>query len=359
MMAFSWNRKYSYSPLIPIDEPKPRHPFEKFRGRPLARLLRIPVAFMLVLLIFLLFYFPREVHPWLDTWGQWRSPIHGVHPIPCHSHNDYLKSPPLYAALATGCTSIEADIWLDDGELYVGHRKCEITSNDTLSSMYIEPLKQILEAANFNGDTEGPHSGVFAAAPWQSLVLVIDFKTGGKKTLPHLEKALEPLRQRGWLAHWNGIHRVPGPVTVVGSGSLPYYVVTANTTYRDVFLDAPLHALEHKSDVAKTSTFKYNPSNSHYASTKLSKGTGIKSLKNLKSDGLERMRSQIHEAKIRGLVPRYWGTPSSPRNLLQKFWSVLLQEGVGVVNVDDLLLIRRLRWKLQWKQPAVNVQNRQ
>ncbi|KAK7611021.1 hypothetical protein BKA81DRAFT_222941 [Phyllosticta paracitricarpa] len=362
MLHLPWNKKYVYSPLIPVDEPTKTYAAGAFRGRSLIRYLRMPLAALLLLSILSLCLFPRgghgEDHPWLDSLGNWRSPVEGVQPIPCHSHNDYLRSPPLYAALGTGCASVEADIWLAGEELYVAHYRGDRTRNITLSNVYIEPLVGILEAANSGGSTgaQGPHAGVFAAAPLQSLVLLVDFKTAGAETWPYFNEALEPLRQRGWLAHWNGTHRIPGPVTVVGTGSLPYNLVTANETYRDVFFDAPLKSLKHKSDTPRKSMFRYNPSNSHYASAKLSTATGIDiTWRGLRDSGLKSMRQQIHEAKIRGLLPRYWGTPGKPRKFRKSLWQVLLKEGVGVLNVDDLAAVRKLRWTL-WKQPAVNEQ---
>ena len=43
-------------------------------------------------------------------------------PKKCHSHNDYWRSVPLFSALAAGCTSVEADVWLaEDGALLVSH----------------------------------------------------------------------------------------------------------------------------------------------------------------------------------------------------------------------------------------------
>ena len=36
-----------------------------------------------------------------------------------HSHNDYLQNVPFYTAYSTRCASIEADVFLVDGELYV------------------------------------------------------------------------------------------------------------------------------------------------------------------------------------------------------------------------------------------------
>ncbi|KAK8152722.1 hypothetical protein BC567DRAFT_238278 [Phyllosticta citribraziliensis] len=360
MLYLPWSKKHAYSPLIPVDEPTTRYAVRTFRRRSLIRLVRIPMAIVLLLSIFLLFLFPQEGHgkkkQWLDTVGNWRSPVYGVEPIPCHSHNDYLRSPPLFAALGTGCVSVETDIYFDGQELYVSHYEEDRTQNATLSKLYIEPLTEILKAANSGGGdgANRPQAGVFGAAPSQSLVLVIDFKTSASEAWPHVNEALEPLRQRGWLEHWNGTNRVPGPVTVVGSGGVSYKLVTANNTYRDIFLDAPLDSLKDKSDLKKKSMFKYNPSNSHYASAKLDKATGIDitwiGFRN--KAGIRKLRTQIHEATDRGLLPRYWGTPGRPRLFRKTLWQVLIREGVGVLNVDDLAAVRELRWTLPWKEPA-------
>ena len=45
-----------------------------------------------------------------------------VNPLPnAHAHNDYRHGRPLQDALEHGFTSIEADVLLINGELYVGH----------------------------------------------------------------------------------------------------------------------------------------------------------------------------------------------------------------------------------------------
>lgn len=38
---------------------------------------------------------------------------------PLHSHNDYWHDIPFYTALSYGAISIEADVWLVNGTLYV------------------------------------------------------------------------------------------------------------------------------------------------------------------------------------------------------------------------------------------------
>jgi len=68
---------------------------------------------------------------------------------------------------------------------------------------------------------------------------------------------LESLRNGGWLTHWaNGI-LTQGAVTVVASGDATLDSVLSNSTYRDIFLDAPL---------LEISDPKYTTANSYYAS---------------------------------------------------------------------------------------------
>ena len=45
----------------------------------------------------------------------------GIVPKAFHSHNDYWRQFPVYSALSVGAVSIEADVWLYNGTLYVRH----------------------------------------------------------------------------------------------------------------------------------------------------------------------------------------------------------------------------------------------
>ena len=59
-----------------------------------------------------------------------------------HSHNDYYHNIPFWNALASGATSIEADVFLKDGGLFVAHSADEIQKDRSLESLYIKPLQQ-------------------------------------------------------------------------------------------------------------------------------------------------------------------------------------------------------------------------
>ena len=299
-----------------------------------------------------------------------------VLPIPCHSHNDYWRRRPLWSALCTGCISVEADVWLLDGDLYIGHSGSSLEANKTLSKMYIEPLVDILEdrnrptalAAVFPSETRSRLHGVFFRDPEQTLTLLIDFKTDGEALFPIVMEALEPLRSRGWLSYWDGQSRVDRPVTVVGTGNTPFDMVVANTTYRDIFFDAPLEALASLDDeiteddmtdvdiritTRAIHNYKYNASNSHYASSSMTKAIGPLWQYEFSEPQIYLLRNQIQQAKERGLVSRYWGMPAWPRGLRNSVWGVLVKEDVGILNVDDLRAARRGLWG-SWPQPTTD-----
>lgn len=100
-----------------------------------------------------------------------------------HSHNDYKQAYPLYNALNNGFKSIEADIFLVDGELYVAHDFDEIKRANTLKNLYLEPLKQILICDN------NQYSSLFP------LKLIIDIKSDALSTYKVLNEQLKQYKE--------------------------------------------------------------------------------------------------------------------------------------------------------------------
>ena len=66
-----------------------------------------------------------------------------------HSHNDYTRNNPFNQAYGLGFGSIEADLFLKDGELFVAHDPEDITKERTFTKLYLEP---ILEAYKHSTD---------------------------------------------------------------------------------------------------------------------------------------------------------------------------------------------------------------
>ncbi len=98
-----------------------------------------------------------------------------------HSHNDYKQEIPLLTAYYAEMGSIEADVFLKDGALFVAHEASEIKPGFTLKKIYLDPLAQFFKA-------KGNHPYANAALKLQ---LVVDVKEDYKHVLPVLLKELE------------------------------------------------------------------------------------------------------------------------------------------------------------------------
>ena len=275
----------------------------------------------------------RLLSPWPHDFSR------DIVPKPCHSHNDYWRTVPLFDALATGCTSVEADIWLPDlqstsTDLRVGHTTSSLTTDRTLSNLYIEPLAAIL--SNMATPSTQP-SGIFETNSSQTVTLLLDFKSDGAELWPFVNAHLEPLRKGGWLRYWNGSSKsiVPGPLTIVGTGNVPFDSIMANDTYRDIFYDAPIYDLD-------SNTF--DSSNSFFASAALGRAIGQPSLGHFNAQSMAKLTSQVANAEARGLLSRYWDTPAWPIAARDRIWNTLVRHGVGMLNVDDLESATRWNW---------------
>jgi hypothetical protein len=368
----------------------------------------------------IIFVLPNDVHRIVKSWGRpghlgaWLSSwptdfSRDILPVPCHSHNDYWRTVPLYSAIEVGCIGVEADIWLSDEQLRVGHSVESLTPNRTIESLYINPLLDILSKQNPKRtllQQRTPRlNGVFDTTPEQSLILLIDFKTAGDALWPYVQSALEPLRIRNYLTRSNGTDIVPGPITVVGTGNTPFDLVGSNKSnpHHDIFFDAPLTMLpqsfdgettpaasksttlplemkqqlqpaseenstmtekatidgskkrsdvegQGKSGTDGTDPYNFNPSNSFYASVSFGEAIGKLSDGQFSIHQMDVLRKQIRGAHRRGLKARYWDLPSWPISLRNHVWDILVKEGVDLLNVDDLKGAIRSDWSKNYQR---------
>lgn len=313
-----------------------------------------------------------------------------IAPMPCHSHNDYWRRVPLYEAIHYGCVGVEADVWLFDEELYVGHITASLTKNRTLKSLYVDPLVQILDKMNevpqLGAAVTPPQiRGVFEQAPEQTLVLLIDFKMDGHEQFPVVSEHLQALRSRNYLTYFDGQKVIPGAVTIIATGNAPFDSVTANTTYRDIFFDAPLDKLSDEpttlaaqevsaadsllpvtvTDPASTAgqgntgvdpslgSSQFSSANSYYASVNFKRTIGSPYRGRLTHKQLKLLRQQIKAAHEKGLKARYWDTPTWPVGLRNHIWKVLVEEGADILNVDDLRSAKMVDWERSWRHRFV------
>ena len=264
--------------------------------------------------------------------AQYQYPTHltqGIIPKAFHSHNDYWRPLPFYSALSHGAISVEADVWLVNGTLHIGHEYPALTNARTLDSLYVSQILSVLEAQNPNTTfSSGTHNGVYDTNGLQTLYLFVDVKTDGPTTWPYVVKALQPLRAGGWLTKVNGTSVTQGAVTVIGTGNTPLNQVQGVMS-RDYFYDAPIPTLN--------STFaNITSSVSPIASTDFAAVFGTVVNQTFNAGQLATLKAQVATAHGKGIMLRYWDQPGWPIGTRNAIWRQLIDEGVDILNVDDL-----------------------
>jgi len=69
--------------------------------------------------------------------------------LPAYAHNDYYNKRPLFDALRLGYRGVEADVFLIDGVLRVGHDRGEARKGGTLEELYFGPLEHIVRTCEW------------------------------------------------------------------------------------------------------------------------------------------------------------------------------------------------------------------
>jgi len=120
-------------------------------------------------------------------------------------------------------------------------------------------------------------------------------------------------------------------VTVVGTGNTPLYLVQSAVP-RYAFYDAPLSLL--------STTFTNVTSNdSPIASTNFEASLGRIVKQEFNDTQLEILRGQIQVAHDKGIKVRYWNQPLWPVGTRNGVWRTLWDEGVDLLNADDIQAI--------------------
>jgi hypothetical protein len=234
-----------------------------------------------------------------------------------HAHNDYEHPRPLFDALAEGFTSVEADIYLVDGELLVAHDPEDLDPARTLRSLYLDPLRDRV-LRNFGGVYPG----------FRDFQLLIDIKTDGESTYAALDALLRSPR---YAFLWTGYrfgHVWRGPVTAVVSGNRPRATMAAQRT-RVAFYDG---RIVDTTDLGPGSDRRLTPLVSDNW-TKLFSWTGAGPMP---ADERAELRSIVRTAHRAGQRVRFWATPDVPGPERDAIWRELVAADVDHINTDDL-----------------------
>lgn len=237
-----------------------------------------------------------------------------------HSHNDYSQSHPLATALDLGYCSIEADVFLVDGQLLVAHDRKDCDPSRTLDAMYLTPL---LERIRERG-------AIYRGLQPGNFILLVDIKADSENAYAALHQLLA--RNPG---AYTRVERTPvgarnvtvGPITVIISGARPRDTMLAQST-RYAMYDGRLADLDRINSPDHYDTFMPLISDawtSHF--TWLGVGE-------FPADQQRKLRDLVQRAHARGHKLRFWGTGNLPA-----MYRLLRDEDVDLIGADNLPLL--------------------
>ena len=205
-------------------------------------------------------------------------------PVLLHSHNDYERDAPFWAAYSEHFDSIEADVYCIDGVLQVSHNKKDVKPQRTFEALYLEPL---LQTFKLNGGRPWADSG-------QTLQLLVDIKETTEPTLGTLVKMLS--------AHPEVFNPAVNPyaVRVVMTGNVPE-PADFDKYPEWIFFDGNLD-IEYTPDQLKRVALFSAPF--YKFSLWRGKGKGSRA-------GWDRVMSAVDKAHSQGKPIRFWGAPES------------------------------------------------
>lgn len=234
-----------------------------------------------------------------------------------HAHNDYEHPHPLTDALSHGFGSVEADIWLVDGQLLVAHDATELDPTRTLESLYLDPLFQRVTA---NG-------GRVYRGYDLSLQLLIDIKTPGEATYLELTKRLRRYSRMFSTAYGGVGGRVRrGAVTAVISGDRGARAPMEAEKVRHAFYDGRLE------DMGTGVPASFIPLiSADWTKTFTWQGTGP-----MPEEEREKLYQITVAARAARQKVRFWATPDLAGPERDAVWRELLAARVDYLNTDDL-----------------------
>lgn len=224
-----------------------------------------------------------------------------------HSHNDYEQKRPLLEALDHGFCSVEADVYLVEGRLWVAHDRKDLKSERTLKSLYLEPLAQRVQN----------RVGIFAD-PKARLMLLVDVKGQGAEVYERLKIELAPYAPM--LTRFQDSGVVTGAVTVVLSGDRAWDLARADRN-RWCAMDGRM------SDLTNAVPASLVPLVSESWRT-LFRWDGDGEMSAVEKARLKGLVSQAH---AQGRKIRFWALPDRP-----EAWKLCRDAGVDLINTDKI-----------------------
>lgn len=223
-----------------------------------------------------------------------------------HAHNDYEHTRPLLDAMSHGFWSVEADVWLTNGQLLVAHDFDKVSPQRTLQSLYLDPLRAFAATNAALFATSGP------------ITLLVDVKSDATNTWVALREIF-----RGYsnlLTRFESNRIVTNSVTVIISGNRATSLI-ADEPVRFAAVDGRLPDLDANPPLTLIPLISDN-----WAKHFKWRGQGA-----LPTSEREQLRALVLRTHAQGRRLRLWATPDVPA-----CWKEMLDAGVDLVNTDRL-----------------------
>lgn len=215
-----------------------------------------------------------------------------------HAHNDYIHKVPFHTSFDAGFGSIEADVYPVGGVLLVAHSKRDIQAQNTLKSLYLDPLLNEL-----------------AKDSTRHLKLLIDVKENYRLSLQLLLEELIPMKK-----YLFSPEKSANPITILISGERP-----PPSEYKNypsyIFFDDDLR-MPHSSEEWKR-VGQVSLSFERYSKWK---GTGDISAN--ERTILQKVVDSVHES---GKTIRFWAAPDTEAS-----WKLQMQLGADLIGTDEI-----------------------
>ncbi|WP_025763756.1 phosphatidylinositol-specific phospholipase C/glycerophosphodiester phosphodiesterase family protein [Dyadobacter tibetensis] len=226
--------------------------------------------------------------------------IQSYTPLQAHSHNDYLRAEPFWEAYRQGFGSIEIDLVLHNGQLYVAHDSSQIDDDKRLDNLYLKPLSKLIKGDQWIKDGR------------TSLQLMIDLKSETKASMEALKEALGPMEK--YLAPH-------GPLRVVITGNIPHPAS---------FKEYPLYFyFDGRPDMSYT---KYQLMRLALISQNFKNYSHWNGEGDMTRKDRRRIARTVEQVHLKGKPIRFWAAPDNINT-----WRKLMELQVDYLNTDRVI----------------------
>jgi alkaline phosphatase len=218
-----------------------------------------------------------------------------------HAHNDYQQALPLTNALSNRVYSIEADVYLRNGQLVVAHDAKDVAAAPTLDSLYLQPIIRLFKK----------YHGRISKSKTYTPVLMIDSKESGAAVIAQLIKAVE--------ANGSVFNRLVNAMAVQLVISGDRAAVSTWASYPSyIFFDGRPAEVYDSATLKRLAFISDNYTN--YVS---------------KQDSSSRIEALVKKVHGMGKLLRLWAIPDTAAS-----WRRLQQLGVDIINTDKVVECR-------------------